>query len=315
MLKYFSPLTLFVLGWLLLLNIPMLQTISLTNGIAQLILFALVVCLPAWKTGRLSYVDIGWPLGLAVIGITCLLLAEGDSLRKNVVSFVYLFIGLRMGLGAIKMWHAGAFKKEFPRYQFQRRRWEKAGKTNTMLVIQVDAVLQGLANASFLAVPAFIISANPNPSYSVFEILGLLLWFAAFVMESVADKQKLQFLREMKQQGEKNKVCNVGLWRYSRHPNYFAEWMVWNALVIAAIPSLLALFPSMPILSWVLLGATLIYASYIMYNTLVFFTGAIPSEYYSVQKRPEYKTYQQTTNMFFPGPVKSSSSTEEERTT
>jgi steroid 5-alpha reductase family enzyme len=314
MLKYFSPLTLFVLGWLLLLNIPMFQTISLTNGVAQLILFALVVCLPAWKTGRLSYVDIGWPLGLVLIGISTLLLAEGDSVRNGVVSFVYIFIGLRMGIGAINLWRAGALKKEFPRYQFQRRRWEKSGKTNTMLAIQVDAILQGLANASFLAVPAFIISANPSPTYSVFEILGLLLWVAAFVMESVADKQKHQFIREMKQRGEKNKVCNVGLWRYSRHPNYFAEWMVWNALVIAAIPSLLALFSSRPMISWALLGAALMYASYIMYNTLVLFTGAIPSEYYSVQKRPEYKVYQQETNMFFPGPVKLSRSAEEEST-
>ncbi|MEC8427303.1 MAG: DUF1295 domain-containing protein, partial [Pseudomonadota bacterium] len=165
MLKYFSPLTTFVLGWALLLSLPMFQEISLINGLAQLALFALVVCLPAWKTGRLSYVDIGWPLGLAVIGLMTLLLAEGDTLRKTVVAFVYLFVGLRMGLTALSMLRLGAFDKELPRYLFQRRRWEKHGKTNTMLAIQVDAILQGLANASFLAVPALIIAANPSSEY------------------------------------------------------------------------------------------------------------------------------------------------------
>lgn len=304
MLKYFSPLTTFVLGWALLLSLPMFHEISLINGLAQLTLFALVVCLPAWKTGRLSYVDIGWPLGLAVIGLMTLLLAEGDTLRKTVVAFVYLFVGLRMGLTALRMLRLGAFDKELPRYLFQRRRWEKHGKTNTMLAIQVDAVLQGLANASFLAVPALIIAANPSPEYSILEILGLVIWLGAFAIETIADKQKHGFMVEMKRRGEKRKVCNVGLWRYSRHPNYFAEWMVWNALVVTAIPSFLALYESLDLVWWLLLGICLLNASYIMYNTLVYFTGAVPSEYYSVQKRPDYKTYQQTTNMFFPGPVK-----------
>lgn len=237
-------------------------------------------------------------------------LAEGDTLRKNVVAFVYLFVGLRMGYAALSMLRLGAFDKELPRYQFQRRRWEKSGKTKTMLAIQVDAVLQGLANASFLAVPALIIGANPNPEYSVLEILGLIIWLGAFAMETIADKQKLGFMKDMKRQGKKRQVCNVGLWRYSRHPNYFSEWMVWNALVIAAIPSFFALYESLAIVWWVLLGACLLNASYIMYNTLVYFTGAVPSEYYSVQKRPDYKTYQQTTNMFFPGPVKEAKAAE-----
>lgn len=304
MLKYFTPLTPFAVGWALLLSLPIFHNISLINGLAQLSLFALIVCLPAWNTGRLSYVDIGWPLGLAVIGLITLTLAQGDSLRTSMVAAVYLFVGLRMGIAALSMWRLGAFKVEFPRYQFQRRRWEKSGKSRTMLAIQVDAVMQGLANASFLAIPALIISSNANPTYSILEFVGLLIWLAAYILETLADKQKLGFLKAMKARGEKNRVCNVGLWRYSRHPNYFAEWMVWNALVIAAIPSFLALMDSIHVVGWLLLGAGLLYVPYIMYNTLVYFTGAVPSEYYSVQKRPEYRIYQRTTNRFFPGPVK-----------
>jgi steroid 5-alpha reductase family enzyme len=302
--KYFSPLISFAVGWVLLLMTNSLASISFINGVLQMLLFALVVCLPTWRTGRMSYVDIGWPWGLTVIGILTWVYSEGDPIRVALVSMAYIFAGSRMGLGALKMWKMGLLKKEFPRYEYQKRRWIKAGKTNTALAMQVDAILQGMANASFLAIPAFLIAANPSASISAFEVIGMLVWAGSFAMESIADMQKLAFLRAMKKSGQKNKVCNVGLWKYSRHPNYFAEWMVWNGLVIAAIPSWLALHDHESIIIWGLLGAGLLMASKMMYSTLVYHTGAVPAEYYSVQKRPEYKAYQETTNIFFPGPNK-----------
>ena len=302
--KYFSPLIAFAVGWVLLLMTNSLASISFVNGVLQMLLFALVVCLPTWRTGRMSYVDIGWPWGLTVIGILTWVYSEGDPIRVALISMAYIFAGSRMGLGALKMWKMGLLKKEFPRYEYQKRRWIKAGKTNTALAMQVDAILQGMANASFLAIPAFLIAANPSASISAFEVIGMLVWAGSFAMESIADMQKLAFLRAMKKSGQKNKVCNVGLWKYSRHPNYFAEWMVWNGLVIAAIPSWLALHDHESIIIWGLLGAGLLMASKMMYSTLVYHTGAVPAEYYSVQKRPEYKAYQETTNIFFPGPNK-----------
>ena len=209
-----------------------------------------------------------------------------------------------MGLGAIKLLISGHLDKELPRYEFQKKRWKKAGKTNTALAMQIEAIAQGVANAAFLAFPAFIIASNPMEEISIFEIIGIVIWLASFIMESVADVQKLKFLRAMKKSGALNTVCNIGLWQYSRHPNYFAEWMVWNALVIASIPSWLQLYPNISVIIFVLLGVGLLMTSSIMYVTLVTYTGAVPAEYYSVQKRPAYKEYQQTTNMFFPGPTK-----------
>lgn len=252
----------------------------------------------------MSYVDIGWPLGLAVIGLVTLALSEGYWLRTAVVGGVYLFVGLRMGIGALHMWRLGKLQVEFPRYEYQKLRWQRAGKTNVRLAMQVEVSVQGLANASYLAFPALIIGSNPTPTISIFEIIGLVVWASAFAMESAADAQKLRFLREMKRAGKKNQVCNVGLWRYSRHPNYFAEWMVWNALVIASIPSWLALRSFEHLIVWLLLGAGLLFTSRIMYTTLVYYTGAVPSEHFSVQKRPAYEEYQRQTNMFFPGPAK-----------
>jgi steroid 5-alpha reductase family enzyme len=301
---YFTPLLPFVAGWLLLLVTEQFFALSLVNGVAQLVLFAFVVCLPTWRTGRMSYVDIGWPWGLTVIGILTWIYGEGDSLRVAIVSIAYIFAGSRMGLGAIKLLISGHLDKELPRYEFQKKRWSKAGKTNTALAMQIEAIVQGVANAAFLAFPAFIIASNPSEEISIFEFIGIVIWLASFIMESVADAQKLKFLRGMKKSGARNTVCNIGLWQYSRHPNYFAEWMVWNALVIASIPSWLQLYPNMSVIIFVLLGVGLLMTSRIMYVTLVTYTGAVPAEYYSVQKRPAYKDYQQTTNMFFPGPTK-----------
>ena len=307
--KYFSPLLIFILGWILLLVSNSFALIGLTNGILQLLLFILVVCIPTWLTDRMSYVDIGWPWGLVLIGIVTLLLSdggsEGNSVRVIAVSLAYIFAGARMGIGALKMWKAGMLKKEFPRYEYQKHRWITAGKTNVKLIMQVEVVLQGLANASFLAIPAFIIATNAGGPITILEALGLSIWLSAFILESVADNQKLAFLKAMKKEGKRKQVCNIGLWKYSRHPNYFAEWMVWNGLIIASIPSWLALYENESLLIWLLLGCGLLFASRMMYTTLVYYTGAVPAEYYSVQKRPEYKRYQEVTNRFFPGPKKS----------
>jgi steroid 5-alpha reductase family enzyme len=300
--KYVSPLFPFLLGWAVLLATPGFFKISLVNGIAQLVLFGLVVCWPAWKTGRLSYVDIGWPWGLVVIGAVTFSMSDGHGLRTSMITLVYVFIGLRMGLGALKLWRLGHLETELPRYQYQRFRWQRAGKTNIGLALQVEALLQGLANAGFLAFPAFIIGSNADPTISILEIVGLSLWLLAFSIETVADVQKLKFLKKMKKAGERNRVCNIGLWRYSRHPNYFAEWLVWTALVIASIPSWVALYGRIHLITWLLLGLGLLFVSRVMYTTLVHYTGAVPSEYYSVKKRPEYKNYQTKTNRFFPGP-------------
>ncbi|MDA9932526.1 DUF1295 domain-containing protein [Gammaproteobacteria bacterium] len=121
----------------------------------QAILFTFVVCIPIWKTERMSYVDIGWPWGLVLLGLISFVFSDGYWLRSLVVSGVVIVIGLRMGLGALKMWQLGLLDREFPRYQYQRVLWKEEGKQNTALALQIDAISQGLANASFLALPVF----------------------------------------------------------------------------------------------------------------------------------------------------------------
>ena len=299
--KYFKPFIPFIACWILLFNSNNFQSIALINGIGQLVLFLFVVCIPIWKTGRMSYVDIGWPWGVALIGLITYCQINTITLSKTLVITAYILIGSRMGLGALKMWSMGLLKKEFPRYEYQKIRWEKSNKTNIGLAMQVEALSQGLANASFLAIPIFLISVSPSTQLSALEIIGFTIFILSIVFETIADYQKLKFLKEMKRQNKKNMVCDIGLWKYTRHPNYFAEWMVWNGLIIASIPSFISLFDSEGLWLWIMIGIALLYTSRIMYITLVYLTGAVPSEYYSAQKRPEYKSYQKSTNIFFPG--------------
>jgi len=299
--KYFKPFIPFIACWILLFNSNNFQSIALINGISQLVLFLFVVCIPIWKTGRMSYVDIGWPWGVALIGLITYCQINTITLSKTLAITAYILIGSRMGLGALKMWSMGLLKKEFSRYEYQKIRWEKSNKTNTGLAMQVEALSQGLANASFLAIPIFLISVSPSTQLSSLEIIGFTIFMFSLVFETIADYQKLKFLKEMKRQNKKNMVCDIGLWKYTRHPNYFAEWMVWNGLIIASIPSYISLFDSEGLWLWIMIGIALLYTSRIMYITLVYLTGAVPSEYYSAQKRPEYKSYQKSTNIFFPG--------------
>jgi steroid 5-alpha reductase family enzyme len=310
--RYYQPLLQYFICLLILITYTSFVEIALINLLVQAILFTIVVCIPIYKTGRMSYVDIAWPWGLVLLGIISFIFSDGYWVRSLLVSGMVILVGLRMGLGAVKMWRSGYLEKELSRYEYQHIRWKKKDKDNTQLALQVDAISQGLANASFLALPIFITATNTQQSFGPVEILGICIWGVALLMESIADFQKLAFLKRMKKEEKRNQVCNVGLWKYSRHPNYFAEWMVWNGLVIMALPSWLALKDiqseifndQVDQILWLLLGAGLIYVSRMMYLTLVYATGAIPAEHYSAQKRPGYKDYQKTTNRFFPGPPK-----------
>ncbi|MEM7082666.1 MAG: DUF1295 domain-containing protein [Pseudomonadota bacterium] len=301
-LKYLSILIPFVLGLTVLLLSEALAAAAFVNALCQGVLFALVVCLPLYRTERMSYVDIGWPLGIVLIGLVTVAVMDGHGPRVWLIGAIYLFIGARMGFMALRHWWSGHLTVELPRYAYQRRRWKKAGKANTMLAAQTEVIAQGAFNASFLAFPALIIAANPAPTFSMLEGVGISIWLLSFAFEEIADRQKRRFIRVQRRVGSADSVCDIGLWAYSRHPNYFGQWMGWNGLLIAAIPAWLSLYRHESLLVWVGLGAGAALVSYYMYNTLVYYSGAVPSEYYSVQKRPAYADYQQRTRRFFPLP-------------
>lgn len=271
---------------------------ALYNGLLQAILFVLVASIPLLRTGRMSYVDIAWPFGVALTGAQVLYHTEGDVWRATIVGAIYMAIGLRMGVAALAMGRKTGviFKYDFPRYEYRRRMLEKSNTKHPMVHMQMEVWIQGLANASVLSLPAIIIATNPNPSLNIVEIIGFALWGVAYTIESIADTQKLLFISK----NPKNAVCNIGLWRFSRHPNYFAEWLVWCGLCVAALPSLVKLIDQVSGFTFAILAVGLIGVCLTMYACLVHLTGAKPAEYFSVKKRPDYAQYQRTTSKFFP---------------
>ena len=296
---------LYLLFFCFIYQVDIFQEMVLINGVLQIFLFLVVACIPAYFTKKMSFVDIAWPWGLVLIGILVLFLGEGYRPRIYMVAGMYLFSGLRMGIGALILFSKGHLKSELSRYNYQRRRWDKAGYKNLNLSLQYEIMIQCFANITFLAIPAILMSTNSTNSISTLEYIGAGLWATWFVLEHISDLQKQQFLKKAFLEKKKKQVCNVGFWKYTRHPNYFSEWMVWNAMIIASISSFISLYSEDQQLVWIIIGVGLFYISYIMYTTLVYYTGAVPSEYYTLQKRPNYKAYQEQTNIFFPGPQKS----------
>ena len=285
-------------------QVEIFQEMVLVNGVLQLLLFLVVACVPALFTKKMSYVDIAWPWGLVLIGVLALLLGQGYKPRIYLVAGMYLFSGLRMGIGALILFSKGHLNSELSRYNYQRSRWNKAGYKNLNLSLQYEIMIQCFANITFLAIPAILMANNSTNSIAISELIGVGLWATWFVLEHISDLQKQQFLKKAFLEKKKKQVCNVGFWQYTRHPNYFSEWMVWNAMIIASLSSLIIAFSTDQQVVWTIICIGLFYISYIMYTTLVYYTGAVPSEFYTLQKRPNYKAYQEQTNMFFPGPKK-----------
>lgn len=221
------------------------------NCVLQLVIFILTANIPAIVTGRMAYVDIAWPWGLNAIGIMPFLSdVQENGHRVNLVMAAYLVAGLRMALGGAVLFFSGHLQKEFPRYLYLRRTWAKSGITDEnslayKLSMQKEILVQCLANMGGLCMPLMIQAYGyKTGELTWLEVFGWALWLVSIVFEHIADRQKKQFVRDCVKNKIKNDVCDVGLWRYCRHPNYFGEWMVWNSLVITSLPSLLALWQS-----------------------------------------------------------------------
>jgi steroid 5-alpha reductase family enzyme len=270
-----------------LIATPRLSSFALGNMATQALLFTALAAVPALRTGKMSYVDIAWPWGLVAIGLEVAVYSPKLGLAAVAIGAAYVAIGLRMGVpGILYLARFGRLKAEFHRYRYQRIRWALAGWKNERVPMQLEIYLQGLANASVLAMPALLVATDRDQHLDPFRLGVLTVWAGCWSLEWLADRQKRRFAPR----AARTTTCDAGLWRYSRHPNYFFQWMGWVALALIAAPGSGALMVA-------LLGAP-----GFMLWTLLHLTGIAPSEYYSVQKRPAYAEYQRTTNRFVPGP-------------
>jgi steroid 5-alpha reductase family enzyme len=115
------------------------------------------------------------------------------------------------------------------RYVELRRKWGSHIGLKFLLFFEAQALLCGV-----LSLPFLLATHDPLKSPPEFDNVGAGIWIVAFLGEMIADRQLARFKRDLK---NKARVCNVGLWRYSRHPNYFFELLIWVSFAIVAFPS------------------------------------------------------------------------------
>jgi steroid 5-alpha reductase family enzyme len=139
-----------------------------------------------------------------------------------------------------------------------------------------------------LSAPLLLASRNANPTLHPLEIAGVALRAVGLVGESIADRQLAAFRRDPANKGQ---VCDVGLWRYSRHPNYFFEWTIWVGYAAFALASPL--------------GALALASPALMLHFLINVTGVRATEAQALRSKGEkYRRYQERTSMFVPLPPK-----------
>jgi steroid 5-alpha reductase family enzyme len=253
---------------------------------------ALILASPAWiaafgvmllgwmwqrRSKNAAIVDVAWTAlvgGLAIF--YAVRFANGLLARRLAVAAMFGSWGARL---AIMLLHDRVLgRPEEGRYAELRRR--KGAGSDRWFFWFFQA--QGLAAIVF-AMPALLAVLNPALAFTPLEFTAVALWIVGFTGESTADRQLLYFKLNPENAG---RTCRMGLWRYSRHPNYFFEWLMWvaYALFAAAAPHGWMAFACPAILLFLLLRVT----------------GIPPTEAQALRTREDYREYQRVTSAFLP---------------
>lgn len=279
------------------MNLPTSLTLILL-GLAFVVAEMLVTFRVARRLRNFGIVDIVWSVGFTPLVLLYLLAtawpehsatAKGSDLREALISRLPLTLmvtlwSLRLGLHLLIRVRAH-HPVEDVRYAQLRKEWGAQTDQKMLGFFLLQGGLQVV-----LSTPWLISSLRPPTALTGWVggclWLGLLLWAVGILGESLADRQLARFRADPARRGQ---VCQEGLWRYSRHPNYFCEWLVWLGYGVYALAS-----------PWGWIG---LLAPALMYHFLVNVTGVPMTEVLSVKSKGEaYRRYQQTTNAFFPGP-------------
>lgn len=236
------------------------------------------------KLDNFSFVDVTWSYALAVVAPLYAWLAGGGWTQRKIIAVTMAVVwSVRLGtylFFRVKRHHP----HEDVRYAVLREKWRDALARNFFFFFQAQAVLIVL-----LAVPVQLACLNPASHLNAVEIVGALVWLTGICGEALSDAQMQRFKADP---ASKGKVCQVGLWRYSRHPNYFFESVVWWGFWLFACGS-----------PW---GWVTLYAPLLMLHFLLRVTGIPLTEECAVKSKGDaYREYQRTTSAFVPWPPKS----------
>ena len=229
-----------------------------------------------------GFLDVAWSYGVAILAPFYALNSPGVAVHKWPIVIVGVIWSLRLGT-YILIRVVRHHPTEDVRYGTLRKRWPGTGMF--YVFFQMQAVLVAIFSLPFL-----IVSFDPAPHLGALEIAGLALAILSLGGEALADWQLKQFKADPSNRG---KVCQVGLWHWSRHPNYFFESLIWWAFFLAALGS-----PH----GWVTVICPLL-----MLWFLWKVTGIPLTEEHAVRSKGDaYREYQRTTSAFVPWFRKSS---------
>ncbi len=225
----------------------------------------------------MAIVDLIWTAGLGIAGLMYVLRSEGVTERSWLVCIVLGLWSFRLTLHLLR--DRVLRGHEDPRYQALAKHWGEQSGRNFLGLFWVQIVFIAL----FL-IPFGAAAMNTSELWQLSDWIALSIALISLLGETLADRQLAAFRARSENSG---KVCREGLWRYSRHPNYFFEWIFWWSFVAFAWGS---------VNWWVsLLGPAAIYCF------LRYLTGIPYAERSSLKRRGEaYRNYQQTTSAFFP---------------
>jgi len=227
-----------------------------------------------WKRNP-AVVDLGWAIGLTLMGLAHNLSGDMFSAGKLLISLLVLFWGIR--LGGYLFWTRLRLGKRDARYESLHQH----SKIPAPLYFLIHYLIQACFQAAVGFV--FIFTAQSTTFDSIWPKVGFLLWGLGFVGSIAADAQLNQFRISPDNHG---KVCQVGLWNYSRHPNYFFEILLWSGFALIGLPTRLG---------WLGLISPIT-----LLLTMSLITGPI-SERQSLKSKPDaYRHYQKTTSMIIP---------------
>lgn len=242
------------------------------------VVMMLLVWAAAWRLNNAGIVDIFWSYGFIPVVLACSVMGGGDLARNALLAFMVTVWSARLGTYlAIRV--ARHHPEEDGRYAVLRTQFPRHTWAMFLGFFQAQAVL-----IAMLSVPFVVVFINPDGGIGVFEIAGAALWLVAIAGEAAADAQLNRFRSDP---ANKGRTCREGLWRFSRHPNYFCEWLVWVSYFLFALGS-----PG---------GWISFYVPALMYLFLTRVTGIKATEEHALRSRgADYKRYQEETSAFFP---------------
>jgi steroid 5-alpha reductase family enzyme len=241
----------------------------------------------AWRrTKNSGWVDTVWTFGLGAVGcagaLAPSLWSGGVTARQALVAGLVVIWSARLGLHIARR-TAGI--TDDPRYGKMIADWGADASRQMFFLVQKQALV-----SIPLALSMVLAAWNPLPGLRMQDALGVLVLIAGIVGEGVSDSQLRRFRADPAQ---RNRICDAGLWGWSRHPNYFFEWLGWLAYPLLAID-----ISGAYLWGWVALAGPAC-----MYWLLVHVSGIPPLEAHMLERRRDaFRAYQARTNAFFPAP-------------